>query len=308
MFNHETLKVYFRGKIVPFQNANISIANTGFLYGLGVFTGIRAHFNSKEEKLYLFRPDEHYKRFYFACKLLRYQNFLQNYDYEKFKEVLLSLLRENGIEQDVYIRVTNFTDENKVTPKLVGYGDSLCAFLYPLGDYVPTSGMRCKVSSWFRVEDNALPARAKINGAYVNTAFSKTEALLAGFDEALVLDGRGHVVEGSAENFFAVIDGKIITPPVHDNILEGITRKTLIQIATDEGYVVIERSIDRSELYKAEEIFLTGTGAKVSPVTNVDGYEVGNGEVGPIGKRLQDLYSRIVRGEVERYRHWLLEV
>ena len=212
------------------------------------------------------------------------------------------------MKEDVYIRVTNFTDENKVTPKLVGYGDSLSAFLYPLGDYVPTSGMRCKVSSWCRVEDNALPARAKINGAYVNTAFSKTEALLAGFDEALVLDGRGHVVEGSAENFFAVIDGKIVTPPVHDNILEGITRKTIIQVAQDEGFEVIERSFDRSELYKADEIFVTGTGAKVSPVTDVDGYQVGNGEIGPVSTRLQTLYAQIVRGEVECYRAWLLEV
>lgn len=308
MFNHEELRVYFRDKIVPFKDAAISICNTGFLYGLGVFSGIRAHFNEKTDKLYLFRPDEHYKRLYNACKLCRYENFLTAFSYERFLKILLDLLKENQIRQDVYIRVQNFTDENRVTPKFVGYRDSFCAFLYPLGDYVPTGGMRCKVSSWTRIEDNSIPARAKLHGAYVNTAFAKTEALLDGYDEALVLDRHGHVVEGSAENLFLVIDGCLVTPPVTDNILEGITRRSIIQIALDLGVEVVERSIDRTEIYKAEEIFVTGTGAKVSPVTEVDRYQISDGSVGMISKKIQDVYFAVVRGEEPRYLHWLVDV
>lgn len=308
MFNHEKLKVFFRGEFVPFEEANISIANSGFLYGLGVFTGMRAHFNQEKDKLFLFRPEAHYRRFRNACKLMRYANFLDNYDYPKFLEMVTKLLQENQIREDAYLRVTNFTDENKVTPKLVGYKDSLCAFLYPLGDYVPTSGMKCKVSSWSRIEDNAIPARAKINGAYVNTAFSKTEALLAGYDEALVLDHQGHVVEGSAENIFFVIEGKIITPAVNSNILEGITRASVIEIAHHLGYQIEERSVDRSEIYKADEIFLTGTGAKVSPVTMVDGYDVGDGSIGKVASSIQTLYGKVVRGEDPTFQHWLTDI
>jgi len=306
MFDHQKLKVFFRGEIVDFPQATISICNTGFMYGLGVFSGIRAHFNASQNKLYLFRPEDHYKRFRDACKLCFYDNFLKNYDYKKFLSVLVELVRANNMREDVYIRISNFTDENRVTPKFVGYQDSLCAFLYPLGDYVPTSGMRCKVSSWTRIEDNAIPARAKFHGAYVNTAFAKTEALRGGYDEAIVLDRNGHVVEGSAENIFLVIAGNLITPPVNDNILEGITRQSVIDIARDEGINVIERSIDRTELYKADEIFLTGTGAKVSAVTEVDDRAVADGQLGPICKKVQDIYFAAVKGEVDRYKKWVV--
>jgi branched-chain amino acid aminotransferase len=308
MFNHEELKVYFRDAIVPFEDANVSICNTGFMYGLGVFTGIRAHYNEKTKKLYIFRPDKHFQRFSFACKLSNYQNFLNNYDYNKFLKVLLDLLKANNLKEDVYIRVTNFSDENRVTPKFIGYKDSLCAFLYPLGDYVPTGGMRCAVSSWTRIEDNAIPARAKFCGAYINTAFAKTEALSNGYDEAIVLDKNGHVVEGSAENIFLVIDGKLVTPPVTDNILEGITRDSVMQIAKDNNLEVLERSVDRTELYKADEIFLTGTGAKVSPVVEIDQRKVGDGKVGPVSKKIQEIYFATVKGEVEMYKDWLVEV
>lgn len=308
MFNHEELKVFFRGEIVEFSEANISIANSGFLYGLGVFTGIRAHYNAARDKLYLFRVEDHYARMAFSCKLLRYQGFLDNYDSPKFLSVLIDLLKANKIKQDVYIRVTNFTDENRITPKYCDYKDSLCMFLYPLGDYVPTTGMKCMVSSWVRTEDNAIPARAKIDGIYANTAFAKTEALLNGYDEAIFLDKNGHVVEGSAENIFLVIDGKLVTPSVNDNILEGITRKSIIEIATQAGIEVIERSIDRTELYRADEVFLTGTGAKVSPVVEIDKYQVGDGSIGPISAQIQKIYFDVVKGDDPKYMHWLVDV
>jgi branched-chain amino acid aminotransferase len=308
MFNHEELKVFFRDGIVPFAEANISISNTGFLYGLGVFTGIRAHFNESQSALYIFRPEAHFKRFYDACRICNYQNFLKKYDYPKFLAILKDLITSNNIKQDAYIRVTNFSDENRITPKFIEYKDSLSAFLYPLGDYVSTSGIRCMVSSWTRIADNSIPARAKINGAYVNTAFAKTEALLNGFDEAIFLDNRGHVVEGSAENFFMVTDSKVITPPVTDDILEGITRQTVMQICKDESIEVMERSIDRSEIYKADEIFLSGTGAKVCPVIEIDHRKIGTGKVGEIAKKVQEVYAAAGRGEIKKYLHWVEKV
>jgi branched-chain amino acid aminotransferase len=308
MFDHEKLKVYFQGEYVNFKDATISIANTGFMYGLGVFSGIRAHFNKGTGKLYIFRPREHFERFSDSCKLFHYAGFLKNYDYDRFREVLVTLLKLNNIQEDAYIRITNYTDQNTITPKFHFYKDAFCAFLYAIGDYVPTSGMKCMVSSWTRVEDNSMPARAKAHGSYVNTAFAKTEALMLGFDEAIFLDRYGHVVEGSAENIFLVLGDTIVTPPVSDNILEGITRRTVMTLAQDQGFKVVERSIDRSELYKANEVFLTGTGAQVSPVVKIDSSQVGTGEVGPVAKQLQQLYFRVVRGEEPKYAEWLVEV
>lgn len=307
MFRAEDLEVFFRDSFVPFAQANISIANAGFLYGLGVFSGIRAHYNAERGALFLFRPQEHYRRLRNACKLCHYKRFLENYSYERFESVLRELISRNNISEDVYIRVTNWSDENKITPKFL-YEDSFCAYLYPLGDYVNTKGIRCKVSSWTRVGDNSIPARSKFNGIYVNTAFAKTEALQHGYDEAIFLDSRGHVVEGSAENFFMVLNNTVITPPVTDDILEGITRMSLLQIARDKGYSVVERSIDRTELYRADEIFLSGTGAKVCPVVEVDGYGIGEGKVGPVSQVLQDTYFRAARGEVPEYESWLVKV
>ena len=207
---------------------------------------------------------------------MRYDNFIKDYSYEKFVSIIKELLLINKMKQDTYIRITNFSVENKVTPKFVDYGDSLCMFLYPIGDYVPTTGMKCKVSSWQRISDNSIPARGKINGGYVNTAFAKTEALLDGYDEAIFLDSKSNVVEGSAENIFVVYDKTIVTPSRDEPILDGITRASVIDIARRKGYEVLERKISRSELYRADEVFLTGTGAQVSPVIEIDKYKIGS--------------------------------
>ena len=305
VFDHEKLKVFFRDEIVEFAEANVSVACTAFMYGLACFTGIRAHFNPEQKKLHIFRPEAHYERFRFQCKLLRYQNFLEKYPYERFLGAVCELLKVNEIQQDAYIRICNFSDENLVTPKFVGYRDSLSIFLYPIGQYVPTDGMRCRVSSWQRIADNAIPARGKINGAYINTAFAKTEALLDSYDEAIFLDSDGFVVEGSAENIFLAYGDKLVTPPRDAPILEGITRDTAMEIARKKGYEVSERKISRTELYRADEIFLTGTGAQISPVIEIDKYSVGSGEVGPIAAEIQQSYFDIVRGKNDEYADWL---
>lgn len=308
MFDFKTLDVYFKNQFVPYTEAHIGIANTAFLYGLGVFTGMRAHWNEIESQLYIFRLEDHYKRFLMSCRMCMFEEFERDYTVEKFREALLALLQRNSIQQDVYIRVSQFVDEESIGPKFGHYKSSLAIFLYPLGDYVPTNGMRCCVSSWRRVNDSALPARAKIVGAYVNTAFAKSEAARNGYDEAIVLDDEGHAVEGSAENLFIVRDGVIITPPVTDNILEGITRKTVMTLACDLGYAVVERSIDRTELYFADEVFLSGTGAKVSPVTEIDGYAIGGGKIGAISACIQESYFNAVKGRQEKYKSWVLGV
>lgn len=308
MFNFKECKVYFRDQFVDFNQANISIANVGFLYGMGAFTGIRAHYNADDQQLYLFRPQEHFKRFRHACQLCMFNHFVNTYTEEKFTQVIVDLLKMNNIKQDAYLRVSAFVDAESIGVQWNGYTDALAIFAFPLGDYIPTTGMKCKVSSWRRVDDNAIPARGKLNGAYVNTAFAKTEALLAGYDEALVMDHNGHVVEGSAENFFMVRDGVLITPPVTDNILEGVTRKTLLEVAKDQGMPILERSVDRSELAFADEVILTGTGARVSPVIQVDQFTIGDGKVGPIATQLQQLYAQIVYGKIPQYKDWVTPV
>jgi branched-chain amino acid aminotransferase len=306
-FDFEKFKVYFRGEFVDFEDAKVSIANTAFLYGLGVFTGCRVNYNKEQEKSYIFRAKDHYERLRNSCKMFKFQNFKEEYPYEKFEEVLCELVKVNEFSQDGYFRVTEFVDERAIGPKF-GYEDSLAVYLYPIGDYVSVDGLKVCVSSWDRIDDNAIPPRGKVNGAYVNTAFAKTEALENGFDEAIVLDRQGHAVEGSAENLFMVRNDKVITPPLSDNILEGITRKTVMAIAQDEGFEVVERSIDRTELYFADELFFSGTGAQVAPIVQVDSYEVGDGSMGPIAKNIQKIYWDAVRGKVDKYKDWLVEV
>jgi len=308
MLNFTSLKVYFKNKFINFDKATVNIANTSFLYGLGVFTGMRAHYNETEKQLYVFRPQDHYKRLKNSCTICQMNHFIKDYSYNKFLKIILKLLKINKINQDVYIRVSVFIDDNAIGPKFGFYKDALAIYLYPLGDYVPTDGMKCQTSSWRRIEDNAIPARTKVFGAYVNTAFAKTEALQNGYDEAIVLDNIGHVVEGSAENIFIVRDNQIITPPITDNILEGVTRKTVMEIAQDEGIPVIERSIDRTELYIADEVFFSGTGAKVSPVTQIDNYKINNGKIGPISKKIQKTYFDAVKGKIEQYKKWVMPI
>lgn len=308
MLNHEKSSVYFRGNILPFEEANLSICNTGFLYGLGVFTGMRINHNPATDKMYIFNPKPHFERLVNAAKLMHYENFLANYTYDKFLQVIKELVTANQIKENTYVRFQIFTDENKLTPKLVGYKDSTCAFLYPVGDYVSQTGMRCMVSSWTRVEDNSIPARAKINGSYVNSALAKTIIVKQGYDEAIFLDKSGHVVEGSAENIFLIKGDTFLTPPPYESILEGITRGTVIELARDLGYKVEERPIDRSELYRVDEIFMTGTAAKIAPVVEVDSYLIGNGKPGKITTKIQELYSQISIGNVDNYLHWIEEV
>jgi branched-chain amino acid aminotransferase len=272
-------------------------------YGTGCFGGIRGYWNEEEEQLLVFRPYDHYARFLHSAKLLRMD---LGYTEEELVNITLDLLRTEGLRQDCYLRPLAYKADEVIGVRLNDLTDEVTIFAIPFGRYVENDeGAHVTISSWRRVEDNSIPARGKITGAYVNSAFAKTDALLAGFDEAIVLNQDGHVSEGSAENLFMLRDGVVVTPPGHDNILQGITRRTLIKLLRDEmGMEVVERSIDRTELYLAEELWFSGTGVQMAAITHIDHRPVGEGKMGPLVGELRDLFFDVVRGRVPKYRHW----
>jgi len=298
---------FFGGEFVPIEQAQVSIMTHAFNYGTGCFEGIRAYWSKGEEQLLVFRLAEHYRRLHRSVHILR---IALPYSVEQLGELTLELLRREGYRQDTYIRPLAYKSSELVGVRLHDLEDSFAVFALPFGRYVEKEeGADVVVSSWRRNADNAIPARAKITGAYVNSALAKTDAVLSGCDEAIVLNQNGHVSEGSAENLFLVCDGKLITPPVTENILEGITRATIIQLARKElGLETVERPIDRSELYVADEMLFCGTGVQVAAIATVDRRPVGDGKMGPIVKQIRDLYFDVVRGRAPRYRHWCTPV
>lgn len=298
---------YIHGDFVPASQANVPIMTHALNYGTACFEGIRGYWNPDERQMYVFRMPEHYQRLTRSGRILMMDAGLS---VEEQCSLTVRLLQMNGYTTDTYIRPLLYKSSPVIGVRLHGLEDAFALFAVPFGAYVESEGaIRVRTVTWRRLDDNAAPARAKITGAYINAALAKTEAVLDGYDEAVVLTHDGHVSEGSAENIFAVIGGKLVTPPLTDNILAGITRSTLIQVAADElGVETVERSVDRTELYIADEVFLCGTGAQLLPVGEVDRRQVADGGVGPITGQLQSVYERIVRGYEPRYRHWLTAV
>ena len=298
--------VYFEGKIVPENEAKISIKTNSLHYGTAIFEGIRAYYDKDTDKMWGLFFKEHYQRLFQNMKVL---NMEIEESIDDLVEITKELILINKIKSDIYIRPLVYFADLKISPKLVGYTAKIAIYTYPLGDYIDINeGIKAIVSSWTRLNDNMIPPRLKVAGAYVNSAFSKTEAILAGADEAIVLNKNGYVSEGSAENIFIVRNGKLITPPVSDDILEGITRNAIITIAKDLGYEVIERHIARTELYVADEVFFCGTGAQVSPVVEIDNRKIGDGKPGKITKEIQKVYFDAVRGKIEKYRDWVIPI
>jgi branched-chain amino acid aminotransferase len=298
---------FFKGQIVPIEQAQISIMTHGFNYGTGCFEGIRAYWNEQEEQLYVFRLREHFERMHRSARILRID---LPYSLDELGEITLDLLRREGNRCDTYIRPLAYKEDEIIGVRLHDLSDGFAMFSMPFGRYLEQEeGAHVCISSWRRVDDNAVPARAKITGAYINSALAKTDAVLSGYDEALVLTEDGHISEGSAENFFLVRDGCLVTPPVTSNILEGITRDTIITLARDEmGLPTIERLIDRSEIYVCDEAFLVGTGVQVASITQVEHRPIGTGTMGPVVVRLRELYFDVVRGNHPKYRQWCAPV
>ncbi len=298
---------FFEGKIVPLADAKINIATHGFLYGTSVFGGMRAYWNEEKKGLFVFRPYDHFRRLLHSTRMMSMQT---SYDEESLIQLTLDVLRTDHWQQDVYMRPTFYKADMGIGVRLHDLRDEFCLFTMAFEKYVKNdTNAHVTVSSWRRIDDNMIPARGKVAGAYANSALIKTDANRAGFDEALVLDQSGHVSEGSAMNIFMVRDGVMITPPVTDNILEGITRRTVIELARNElGLQVVERSIDRTEVFVCEEFFMTGTAAEVTAVTKIDNRPVGIGTMGPITTKIRALYGDVVRARNPKYMHWNVEV
>ncbi|MDH5607276.1 MAG: branched-chain amino acid transaminase, partial [Anaerolineae bacterium] len=268
---------YFNGKIVPYSEAKVGVMNHTLNYGTGAFAGVRGYWNDDEKELFVFRPLDHYKRFINSMKLLRAD---LDFTPEQLTQITLELLQAEDKKQDMYLRPLLYMSDEIIGVRLHNLNPAVTIFAVPFDKYVSNdTGAHVTFSSWRRVDDNMVPARGKITGSYINTALIKTDAVLAGFDEALVLNVDGHLSEGSAENIFMVRDGVIITPRITDNILEGITRRTIMELAREElGIEVVERSIDRTEVFLCDEFFMTGTAAQVTAVTQVDNRKIGTGE------------------------------
>jgi branched-chain amino acid aminotransferase len=301
------LWAFFRGEFVPLRDANINVMTHGFNYGTAVFEGIRAYWNADEEQLFALELVAHSARIRASAGLLMME---VRQSPEELAEITVELLRRDGLREDAYVRPIVYKSSETIGVRLHNLDSDVTIFAVPFGQYIDTEGgIRAQVSSWRRTDDNAIPARGKITGAYVNGALAKSEAQLNGFDEAIVLTADGHVSEGSAENLFIVKNGVLITPPVTDNILEGITRRRLIGIARDDlGIPTVERSIDRTELYGADEVFLCGTGAQISPVIEIDRRAIGSGRPGSVSRDLSRTYFDAVRGRNPAYRDWLTPV
>ena len=304
---HPNSWVFFEGEFARYHDVHLGVMTHALHYGTGCFEGIRAYWNPGREQLFLLQAPAHFERLHRSARVLRMD---LPYSVAEMVEITVELLRRNAYRTDAYVRPLLFKSVEQIGVQLHGLADSFLVYTAPMGNYVEVEGgIRCAVSSWRRVHDGALPARAKVTGAYVNPALAKSEALENGFDEAIVLTEAGHVSEGSAENLFMLKDGVFATPPVTDDILEGVTRRLLIAMIRDElNLPVVERSIDRTELYCCDELFLCGTGAQVSPVIEVDRRPVGDGHVGEFTHELQQRYFAAVRGDTPEHQDWSLPV
>jgi branched-chain amino acid aminotransferase len=302
----DQLTCYFEGQYVPLGEAKVSIMTTAFMYGTAVFEGMRAYWNEDDRTVYGLRFREHMERLRKNASILLMTD-LPSID--ELVRIAVECVRRNGFQQDVYLRPAVYKSGTGVGVKLHGIPHEVCLFAVPFGNYVDVdAGITMMTSTWRRNADDAIPARAKITGGYVNMALQKTEAELNGFDEALVLTAEGSASEASAANFFIVRDGVLITPPTTDDILEGITRAGVFELAETLGVPTEVRPVDRSEIYVADEMFLCGTGVQLAPVVELDHRPIGGGRVGPISHDVHDLYFAAVRGQDDRFRHWLTPI
>jgi len=298
--------VFMNGEYVEAEKAVLPVRTHAFLYGTSVFEGIRAYYNKEEGQMYAFRVKEHYKRLLASAKVMWMKS---PYTLDEYGNITRDLLRKNEYKTDVYIRPTLYKSAIKVGPTLTDNEDSFLIFTTPFGNYFDAdAGLKLCVSNWRRTSDNAIPPRAKVSGAYANSALIKTDAHEMGFDDAVVLSESGQVTEGSAMNIFLVINGVLTTTSITDDILIGVTRNTVLELAKELNIPVKERSIDRTELYNADEIFCCGTGAQIVPVESIDHRIIGDGKTGEITKKIQTLYYDVVRGKVDKFKKWCMPI
>lgn len=292
---------YFQGNVVPLSEAKIGVMTHAFNYGTAVFEGIRGNWNEDDQTTYLFRLREHFERLAQSSKILTLQ---LHQSLGRLCEIAVELVERSGFTEDVYLRPMVYLSTEQLGVRLHNLESDTLIFLTPFPAYLPEVA-RCHTSTWRRVDDTGIPPRAKVTGIYVNSALAKTEANMNGFDEAIMLNANGHVSEGSGENIFMIRKGKLIAPTPADNVLEGITAASVAELAKNElGIELVEREIDRSELYIADEIFMTGTAAHLTPIVEVDRRTIGAGVPGPITSQLSQLFYDCIRGKNEKYSQW----
>ena len=294
---------YFQKQFVPLSEAKIGIVTHCLHYGTAAFEGIRGNWNSQKQQLYLFRLKEHYQRLLNGCQILKIN---LPYTIDELCQITVELAERCRFQEDIYVRPMAYKCSEVIGVRLHNLNADFLVFAFPWGPYLDMDKARCGISSWRRPTETP---QAKISGLYVNNALAKTEAIENGFDEAIMLTSDGYVSEGSGENIFLIIDGKLITPPNYDLMLTGITRDTVIKLARNElGIETMEKQIDRSELYTAKECFLTGTAANITPVAEIDRRNIGNGEIGEVTKRLQQIYFDVIQGNNPKYLEWCTPV
>jgi branched-chain amino acid aminotransferase len=297
---------YFNKQLVPLSQAKIGVMTNFLHYGTAVFEGIRGNWNPQQKQIYLFRLREHYQRLHNGCQVL---NIDLPHTTDELCQITVELVGKCRFEEDVYVRPLAYKSSESLGVRLHDLEGDFLAFAFPWGPYLDKDRVRCSISSWRRPDYNVIPPNVKITGLYVNNAFARSEANGKGFDEAIMLTPDGNVSEGSGENIFLVLNGKLVTPASDNHILMGITRDTVMKLAQQElGIETTERKVDPSELFSAQECFLTGTAAHVTPIAEIDDRKIASGEVGPITKRLQQLYSEVIRGNNQKYLDWCTPV
>ena len=313
-FNYAAGQAFFRDAFVPFKDANVSIASSPVLYGLSVYTVFGVNWNEAEKKRYAFRLKDHYRRLVNSAAIMDFNKFADAWPYEKFEATMCELVTRNNVAgEDVLVRATVFVDALVAGTKIHDLPHSLSAYVYPMGQILPRSGINVCVSSWTHGIDNVIPSRAKVNGGYANNSLIKNEAILNGYDDAIVLDAQGRVTEATVANIFIVRNGVLITPGVSTDLLEGITRASVMAIARDAGIPVEERTVDRTELYIADEAFISGSSARITPIVSVDkrpmGAASGMAAPGPVTKMIAEKYEAAQRGDDDgKYAAWRMEI
>jgi branched-chain amino acid aminotransferase len=297
---------FFKNQFVPLAEAKIGIMTHALHYGTAVFEGIRGNWNSEHQQTYLFRQKEHYQRLLNGCQILRMK---LPYSLDEMCQMTVELAKKCGFKEDIYVRPVAYKSSEALGVRLHDIEDDFFAFIIPWGRYIDVDKARCCVSAWQCPTDNSIPPQVKIMGHYAGNALAKSDAVEKGFDEAIMLSPDGYVAQGSGENIFLVTNGKLVTPALYNNILPGITRDSVIKLAKNELSIeTMERSITRAELYTADECFLTGTAAHVTPVAEIDHRKIGSGEIGEITKKLQEIYAEVIRGNNRKYLDWCTPV
>jgi len=297
---------YFKKQFVPLEQAKLGIMTNALHYGTAIFEGIRGNWNSDQKQIYLFRLKEHYERLHNGCRVLKID---PPHSVDELCQITVKLVAMCHFEEDVYIRPLAYKSSESLGVRLHDLESDFLAFVIPWGPYLDMDKAKCGISSWRRPDYNVIPPSAKLTGLYINNALAKTEAIEKGFDEAIMLTPDGYISEGTGENLFLVTDGKLVTPASDNHILLGITRDTVIQLAKDElGIETVERPVELNEMFTADECFLTGTAAHITPVGEVDHRPIADGGVGEITGKLQKLYFEIIRGNNPKYLDWCTPV